>query len=92
WVVDWELTRFSDAKAYWTTRGWSALGPIKLASRIDRPDSRSEHARGEVVIAGTAWAQHTGVASVDVRIDDGAWQPAQLAEEYSVDTWRQWRF
>ncbi|MYR07236.1 molybdopterin-dependent oxidoreductase [Gordonia sp. SID5947] len=92
WVVDWELTRFSDAKAYWTTRGWSALGPIKLASRIDRPDSRSEQPRGEVIIAGTAWAQHTGVASVDVRIDDGAWEPAVLADEYSVDTWRQWRF
>ncbi|MGV9709436.1 molybdopterin-dependent oxidoreductase [Gordonia sp. NPDC003424] len=92
WVVDWELTRFSDAKAYWTTRGWSATGPIKLASRIDRPSSGSSHTRGEVIVAGTAWAQHTGVGAVDVQIDDGDWRPAQLADEYSVDTWRQWRF
>lgn len=92
WVVDWELTKFSDAHAYWTTRGWSTLGPIKLASRIDRPASGSSQQRGEVVIAGTAWAQHTGVGAVEVQVDDSAWQPAQLATEYSIDTWRQWRF
>lgn len=91
WVTDWELTRFSDAQAYWTTRGWSALGPIKLASRIDRPASGSV-AAGEVIIAGTAWAQHTGISAVQVRVDGGPWQDAQLATEYSIDTWRQWKF
>ncbi|MCH5641077.1 MULTISPECIES: molybdopterin-dependent oxidoreductase [unclassified Gordonia (in: high G+C Gram-positive bacteria)] len=92
WVVDWEITKFSEAKAYWSTRGWSELGPIKLSSRIDRPANSTEHAPGEVVIAGTAWAQHTGIERVEVRIDDGPWQPAELATEYSVDTWRQWKF
>lgn len=91
WVTDWELTRFSDAQAYWTTRGWSALGPIKLASRIDRPASGSVSA-GTVIVAGTAWAQHTGVSAVQVRVDGGRWQDAQLATEYSIDTWRQWKF
>ena len=92
WVSDWELTTFENAQGYWTTRGWSALGPIKLASRIDRPSSNSTLRAGEVIVAGTAWAQHTGVRSVEVRIDNGPWQPAQLATEYSVDTWRQWRY
>ncbi|MGV9826058.1 molybdopterin-dependent oxidoreductase [Gordonia sp. NPDC003429] len=92
WVVDWELTKFSDAQAYWTTRGWSALGPIKLASRIDRPADGSELRAGPVIVAGTAWAQHTGISAVQVRIDDGAWQQAELATEYSIDTWRQWRY
>ncbi len=91
WVVDWEVTRFSEAEAYWTSRGWSALGPIKLSSRIDRPDP-GRYPAGEVVIAGTAWAQHTGVDRVEVRIDGGEWRPADLAAEYSVDTWRQWRY
>jgi hypothetical protein len=27
-----------------------------------------------------------------VRIDGGPWQPAELAAEDTVDTWRQWRF
>ena len=65
WVTDWEVTRFSEAKAYWTTRGWSALGPIKMASRFDRPADGTEHPAGEVVVAGTAWAQHTGVERVE---------------------------
>ncbi|MGP3706676.1 molybdopterin-dependent oxidoreductase [Gordonia paraffinivorans] len=91
WVVDWQVTRFSEAEAYWTSRGWSALGPIKLSSRIDRPDP-GRYPAGEVVIAGTAWAQHTGVDRVEVRIDGGEWRPADLAAEYSVDTWRQWRY
>lgn len=92
WVVDWEITRFSEAKAYWTTRGWSALGPIKMASRFDRPADGTEHPAGEVVVAGTAWAQHTGIERVEVRVDQGPWQPAELTTEYSIDTWRQWKF
>lgn len=90
WVVDWEVTRFADATAYWTDRGWAARGPIKLASRIDRPTATQP--AGDVVVAGTAWAQHVGVGEVQVRIDDGEWRAAELATEYSVDTWRQWQF
>jgi sulfite oxidase len=30
------------------------------------------------------------VTGVDVRIDDGPWQPARLAPVPSTDTWRQW--
>lgn len=92
WVVDWELTRFSDAQAYWTSRGWSATGPIKLASRIDRPSDAGEVRSGDVVIAGTAWAQHVGIAGVEVRVDDGPWAAADLATAYSDDTWRQWSY
>lgn len=91
WVVDWEFTTFSRAQAYWTTRGWSATGPIKIASRIDRP-SAAEVSPGDVVIAGTAWAQHVGIAQVQVRVDDGPWQEATLAADYSDDTWRLWKY
>ncbi len=91
WVVDWELTTFDKATAYWTDRGWSAKGPIKLASRIDRP-TKTEQDAGDIVLAGTAWMQHTGIAAVQVRIDDGPWQQARLAADYSDDTWRLWRF
>ena len=37
WVVDLEVTRFADFSAYWTERGWSEQGPVKIASRIDVP-------------------------------------------------------
>jgi DMSO/TMAO reductase YedYZ molybdopterin-dependent catalytic subunit len=90
WVTELKVTTFADDRGYWTPLGWSALGPIKLASRIDVP--RSTVDPGQVVVAGVAWAQHTGVAKVEVQVDDGAWEPAELAEVTSTDTWRQWRY
>lgn len=90
WVVDWEFTRFDRAKAYWTRRGWGAKAPIKTASRIDVPDAFATVGPGRVRVAGTAWAQHRGIVAVEVRVDDGPWHPATLAEKYSIDTWRQW--
>ena len=39
WVVDLEVTRFADSKAYWTQRGWSERGPIKTMARVEVPKS-----------------------------------------------------
>jgi DMSO/TMAO reductase YedYZ molybdopterin-dependent catalytic subunit len=92
WVVDLELTRFDRAQAYWTRLGWSPRGPIKTESRIDVPRNGQDLARGPVTFGGVAWAQNRGVRAVEVRIDDGDWQPAQLGASYSNDTWRLWSF
>jgi DMSO/TMAO reductase YedYZ molybdopterin-dependent catalytic subunit len=91
WVVDWELTRFDAKQGYWVPRGWSAKGPIKTQSRIDSPRGFDDVPAGRVVVAGIAWAQHTGVDKVEVRTDGGQWQPAELATEVGVNTWRMWR-
>ncbi|MFJ2031292.1 molybdopterin-dependent oxidoreductase [Streptosporangium sp. NPDC087985] len=90
WVTDIEVTRFDQAEAYWTSRGWSAMGPIKTESRIDLPKDGARVAPGRTVIAGVAWAQHKGVDAVEVRIDRGPWRRARLAEAPTADTWRQW--
>ncbi|MDR7172079.1 DMSO/TMAO reductase YedYZ molybdopterin-dependent catalytic subunit [Nocardia kruczakiae] len=90
WVTDLEITRFDRAQAYWTRRGWSERGPIKTGTRIDTP--RGAVRAGKVTIAGVAWAQHRGIDAVEVQIDNGPWQPARLAAEPSVDTWRQWSY
>ncbi|GAA0991369.1 molybdopterin-dependent oxidoreductase [Subtercola frigoramans] len=90
WVVELKVTTFAQDMGYWTPRGWSALGPIKTASRIDTPRSNAGLAAGTIPIAGVAWAQHTGVAKVEVQIDNGSWQEATLADAISADTWRQW--
>ena len=81
WVVDLELTRFDRAEAYWTRLGWSPRGPIKTESRIDVPRSGQDVAQGPVTFGGVAWAQNRGVRAVEVRIDDGDWQPADLGAE-----------
>lgn len=92
WVVDLELTRFDRAEAYWTKLGWSAQAPIKTGSRIDLPRAGARLNSGNVTIGGVAWAQHRGIKAVEVRIDDGPWQPATLGAAYSNDTWRLWTF
>jgi DMSO/TMAO reductase YedYZ molybdopterin-dependent catalytic subunit len=92
WVVDLEVTRFDEASAYWTDRGWSERGPVKLSSRIDVPRSGQSLTAGPIVVAGVAWHQHVGIERVEVQVDDGPWQEATLAAAISLDTWVQWRF
>lgn len=95
WVIDLKVTRFADDVAYWTPRGWSPHGPIKMSSRIDVPSTMAQVGPGVVPIAGVAWAQQRGISQVEVRISPqvggkGSWQQAELAEEPSIDSWRQW--
>ena len=90
WVTELKVTRFSDDTAYWTERGWTERGPIKLSSRIDTPSNGASAQAGATTVAGMAWAQHTGIRGVQVRVDDGGWQDADLAAGISADTWVQW--
>ncbi|MBA2558500.1 MAG: molybdopterin-dependent oxidoreductase, partial [Propionibacteriales bacterium] len=90
WLVDMEVTRFTDFHAYWTDRGFDAEAPIKTFSRIDVPTSFARLPAGKHAVAGVAWAQDTGIKTVEVRLDGGAWQQARLPRQDSINTWRQW--
>ncbi|MDQ1652407.1 MAG: hypothetical protein QOI35_1607, partial [Cryptosporangiaceae bacterium] len=91
WLVDLELSRFTDFDAYWVRRGWTQQANIKTFSRIDTPKPFGRPRSGDVVVAGVAWAQHRGIEKVEVRVDGGPWGQAELAPAGStVDTWRQW--
>jgi DMSO/TMAO reductase YedYZ molybdopterin-dependent catalytic subunit len=90
WLTEIELTTFAEFDHYWLRRGWGQKAPIKLMSRIDTPRGLAKVATGVVPIAGVAWAQTVGIEAVEVQIDDGGWQPAELAAAPSNDTWRQW--
>ncbi|WP_204164586.1 molybdopterin-dependent oxidoreductase [Nocardioides daejeonensis] len=90
WLRKLTLTRYDDAEAYWTERGWATEGPIKVSSRIDTPAPLSRIDAGRTVIGGVAWAQHRGVKGVEVRIDGGPWQAARLGPSAGIDYWRQW--
>lgn len=92
WVVDLEVTTFAEKEGYWTSRGWTSHGPIKTSSRVEVPRALGRVEAGKVVIGGSAWAQTKGISKVEVQLDGGDWQLAQLASEASVDTWRQWSF
>jgi DMSO/TMAO reductase YedYZ molybdopterin-dependent catalytic subunit len=95
WLVEIELTTFEDFDHYWVPRGYAEQAPIKLMSRIDSIDGLGTLTRGPdgtAAIGGVAWAQTRGIGAVEVQVDDGDWQPAELGEALNDDTWRQWAF
>jgi DMSO/TMAO reductase YedYZ molybdopterin-dependent catalytic subunit len=90
WVTDIELTTWKARSAYWLKRGWGEQGPIKTESRIDSPSGFANAKAGKVRIAGIAWAQHTGIDKVELRVDEGDWRQTNLSAEVNKDTWRMW--
>lgn len=90
WLSEIELTRFDEFDQYWVRRGWVDDAPIKVQSRIDTPRGLQRLASGTVPIAGVAWAPTRGIERVEVRVDEGDWIDADLAEEWNDTTWRQW--
>ena len=91
WVVDLEVTTMEKAVGYWIPLGWAVEGPVKLASRIDRPQSGDTVASGSYTLAGVAWQQETGISAVEVAVDGGPWTRATLGRVPNDDTWVQWR-
>ncbi|MBT2450238.1 molybdopterin-dependent oxidoreductase [Streptomyces sp. ISL-43] len=92
WIRDIELTTFDAYDPYWVKRGWARRAPVKTQARIDTPKPFARTPAGTVAVAGVAWAQHRGIERVEVRVDDGPWQEADLAAQDTTDTWRQWSF
>jgi DMSO/TMAO reductase YedYZ molybdopterin-dependent catalytic subunit len=90
WLSELELTTLEAFDGYWVPLGWSKLGPILTQSRIDTPSNGARVASGRVPIAGIAWAPDRGIAKVEVSIDGGVWQPAQISSPISNATWVQW--
>ncbi len=90
WITDIEVTTYASNIAYWAQRGWSQQAPIKTESRIDVPNGSSQLKPGRTPVAGVAWAQHKGVAAVEVRVGNGPWHEARLAAVPDIDSWRQW--
>ena len=90
WVMSIEAATYADMPAYWTVRGWATDAPVLTGSVIRVPASGSVKA-GTVNIGGVAWAMDgDGVSRVEVQVDDGPWQTAQLAQVPNPVTWRQW--
>jgi DMSO/TMAO reductase YedYZ molybdopterin-dependent catalytic subunit len=90
WLSDIELTTWDAREGYWVPRGWSREAPIKTHSRIDVPRQGETISAGTTPIAGVAWAQHRGIERVEVRVDDGDWMDADLGDDVTDDSWRQW--
>lgn len=90
WLTEIEMTRWEEYDAYWVPRGWAKEAPVKTQSRIDLPRGGTVSA-GPVITAGVAWAPLVGVTAVEVAVDGGPWEPAELTEALAATSWVQWR-
>ena len=91
WITDIELTTYAAKQAYWTPRGWSDHGPVKIASKVTAARRSVGASSNTVTVTGAAWAQHIGIAGVQIRVDGGAWQDARMGADGGKDAWRMWR-
>ncbi len=90
WLTEIEVTTFDQFDHYWVPRGYAALAPIKMQTRIDSPRGLDKIDAGQFAIGGVAWAQPTGISAVQIKFDDGPWIDTDIADELNGSTWRQW--
>jgi DMSO/TMAO reductase YedYZ molybdopterin-dependent catalytic subunit len=90
WLTGIEASTYEAHDAYWVQRGYARRAPVKVSSRIDTPSDGRAFPAGMRAVAGVAWAQARGIGRVEVRVDDGGWEPARLSPSADPDTWRQW--
>lgn len=91
WIVRMEAVE-AWAPGYWVERGWSREARPQIVSVIDTIaiDAAED---GRVPLGGIAWAGDRGIQSVEVQVDDGPWQQAELRNPpISSLTWVQWRY
>ncbi|MDH6522279.1 molybdopterin-dependent oxidoreductase [Streptomyces sp. SAI-090] len=90
WLTGLRLTEHPNPD-YWLPRGWPREPvPVRPLARIDRP-APGRVPGPTVTCTGVAWAPPHGVTQVEVRVDGGPWQTAELAAELAPAAWRRWR-
>jgi len=91
WLKEIQLTGWEEFDGYWIPRNWAKEAPILTQSRIDTPKPNATLAAGTTVpIGGVAWAPDRGVQRVEVAIDGGEWQEAEISDPLNDATWVQW--
>lgn len=94
WITGIEVTdEYQDG--YWVERNWDRDAVVKTTSVIDTVALDERETRlGETIIpvGGIAWAGDRQISGVEVRVDGGDWQEADLRDPLSETTWVIWRY
>ena len=80
---------------YWVKRGWDATAQRRTTSVIDTVATSDVIRRGGrvfVPVGGIADAGARGISKVEVQVDDGPWEAAELRAPLSRLTWVIWRY
>lgn len=84
------------APGYWVARSWDREARMHATSVVDTVGANMMLAGADaetiIPIGGMAHAGARGVSKVEVQVDDGEWQEAELREPMSDLTWVLWRF
>jgi hypothetical protein len=94
WITGIEVTD-KYTEGYWVERNWDEVARVKATSVIDTVavDALIENGDQRLVpVGGIAFAGARGIARVEVRVNDGPWQEAQLRSPLSETTWVIWRY
>ena len=94
WITDIEITD-EYIPGYWVERNWDEVARVRTTSVIDTvATSTPLEERGQTLIpiGGIAYSGARGISQVELRVDGGEWQPAQLREPLSETTWVVWRY
>jgi DMSO/TMAO reductase YedYZ molybdopterin-dependent catalytic subunit len=72
------------------------VGTMRVNSMVLSPASGDVVGRGSHTIRGVAWTGDSSIVAVEVSVDAGEWQPAELVPTTSGEAaryaWRQWSF
>ena len=80
---------------YWVSRQWDEVARVRATSVVDTiADDAVFEQDGQtmVPVGGIAYAGARGISRVEVSVNNGPWQPAQLREPLSDTTWVLWRY
>ena len=81
---------------FWVSRGWDREARMRATSAIDAiaTDMMIGQPGGDrrVPIGGFAHAGVRGISKVEVQVDGGPWQAAELRTPLSGQTWVMWRY
>jgi len=94
WITGIEVTDV-DHPGYWVERNWDKVARVKATSVIDTvavDNVGSVNGQQVIPVGGIAYAGARGIGGVEVRVDGGEWQPAQLRAPLSETTWVIWRY
>jgi sulfite oxidase len=72
---------------FWVSRGWDREGRVKTTAAVDAVVRRGDM----VEVGGFAYAGARAISRVEVRANDGEWQPADIREPMSGTAWVIWR-
>ena len=94
WITDIVLVA-DDIPGYWVTRGWDARAEMRTTSVVDTVATDALAMRGGrmfVPVGGIAHAGDRGISKVEVQVDGGPWEAAELRAPLSALTWVLWRY